>query len=329
MLELEAGITTRRGWIESLDPLVKQLVDLDEVLERFDDPERGVRAELESLLTEMLENNREQTSEVEDSWLYAFRASRINESVQRADVPYTSYQLGGIHLQAHMAIGDAFEGDGYYALGINWLFAVELGRRGILNFLEFTGTLLLAIACPPLGAAVGIALAAYHLEEAEEKEQLYESLIDPELVITRAEVEQELFVARLGFALSVIPEAGTILRGASKLGGAVVRSGVRIGVRRAGRALGEYLAEETVKSLQHGLVRAFLREIVTDQAVEAVAQRVLEPIISQIEREATITGPVGGEAGAERVLERLAAEAGVLGLPAPELGAEPETEASP
>jgi hypothetical protein len=327
MLELEAGITTRRGWIESLDPLVKQLVDLDEVLQRFDDPERGVHVELEALLTEMLENNREQTSEVEDSWMYAFRASRINESVQRADVPYTSYQLGGIHLQAHMAIADAFEGDGYYALGINWLFAVELGRRGILNFFEFTGTLLLAIACPPLGAAVGIALAAYHLEEAEEKEQLYESLIDPELVITRAEVEQELFVARLGFALSVIPEAGTILRGATKLGGAVVRSGVRVGPRRAGRALGAYLAEETVKSLQHGLVRAFLREIVTDQAVEAVAQRVLEPIVSQIERETTITGPVGGEAGAERVLERLAAEAGVLGLPAPE--AETETEAAP
>jgi hypothetical protein len=146
-------------------------------------------------------------------------------------------------------------------------------------------------------------------------------------VITRAEVEQELFVARLGFALSVIPEAGTILRGVSRLGGAVARQGLRAGARRAGRTLAEYLADETLRSLRRGLVVAFLREIVTDQAIEAVAQRVLEPVISAIEREATITGPVGGEAGAERVLERLAAEAGVLGLPAPEAEAEPQAEA--
>jgi hypothetical protein len=312
MSELESGIVMRRGWIESLDPLVKQLVELDEVLARFDNPVFGVRAQLELLLRGMLESNREQTAEVEDSWIYAFRASRISESIPQATVPYTSYPLHGIHLQAHNAVGDAFHGDGYYALGINALFASELGRLGLISFFEFTGTLLLAVACPPLGAAAGVALAGYHLEEAEEKQQLYQSLIDPELVITYAEVEQELFVARLGFALSVIPEAGTILRGGMQAGRLVARAGVRTGVQAATARLAWHLTEETLKSLRRGIVVAFLRELTQEVVMDQVAQRILGPIVAQMERETTITGPAGGEEGAESTLERLAAAAGVL-----------------
>jgi hypothetical protein len=260
----------------------------------------------------MLADNAEQAGEVEDSWIYAFRASRISESIPHATVPYTSYPLHGIHLQAHNAVGDAFRGDGFYAQGINALFGAELGRLGLISFFEFTGTLLLAVACPPLAAAAGIALAAYHLEEAEEKQRLYRSLIDPELVITRAEVEQELFMARLGFALAVIPEAGTILRGGSQVARLVARTGVSTGARLAGRRLARYLLEESMQSLRRGIVVAFVREIAQNVVIDEVAQRVLEPIVAQIEREATITGPAGGAQGAQATIERLAAEAGVL-----------------
>lgn len=306
--ELEQAIVRNRGLVEEVDPLVKQLVELDEVLRRFDNPALGVRAELQSLLGEMLRNNAEQQAEVTDSWLYAFRASRISEDIPAVTVPGTRYVLGGIHLQAHAAVGDAFRGDTYYGMGIDGLFGSEQGLVGIVAFFEFTGVLLLSIVCPPLGAVVGIALAGYHLHEAHEREELYESLLDPELVATRAEIEAELFAARLGFALSIIPEAGTIVRSGARLGGAVVRTGAHAAARGAVRRIAAHLAEETARSLRRGFVVALLREVAQDQIVEAVAQRVLEPIIADLQREVSVTGPVGGVAGATRTIDRLLAE---------------------
>lgn len=306
--ELEQAIVRNRGLVEEVDPLVKQLVELDEVLRRFDNPALGVRAELQSLLGEMLVNNAEQQTEVTGSWLYAFRASRISEDIPAATVPGTRYVLGGIHLQAHAAVGDAFRGDPYYGLGVDGLFGSEQGLFGIVAFFEFTGVLLLSIVCPPLGAVVGIALAGYHLHEAQEREELYGSLVDPELVATRAEIEAELFAARLGFALAIIPEAGTILRSGTRLGGAVVRTGARTAARGAVRRIAAHLAEETARSLRHGFVVALLREVAQDQIVEALAQRVLEPIIADLQREVSVTGPVGGVAGATRTIDRLLAE---------------------
>ena len=310
---LERAIVTRRGVIESVDPLVKQLVELDEVLSQFRDPDMGVKQTLELLLNEMRENNLEQTEEVADDWEYAFEASLINRSLPTATVAGTQYAMGGIHLLAHEAIGDAFRGDGFYSMGIEWIFGREQAQAGILQFIEFAGVLFLAVVCPPAALAVGAAFAAYHLHVAHEREQLYESLIDPELVITRAEVETELFVARLGFALSIIPEAGTILRAGSSAVRAVARTGVRAAARAApraaGRALAARISEEMARSLRHGLVVGFVRELAVFAVIDQVAQRVIGPIVAELEREVTITGPVGGMTGAMATLERLVAEA--------------------
>jgi hypothetical protein len=312
---LERAVVERRGWLEELDPFVKQLADLDEVLDRFAAAEDGVEGELRRLLDEMLENNRDQTRRVESDWLYAFRAGRISEALPGAAPSGWRYALRGIHLQAHLAIGDAFVDDPYYRLGREALFSVELGRAGILEMLEFSGTLLLSIVCPPAGALLGIGTALADLEAARRRERLYASLTDPELVLSRAEVEVDMFVARLGLVLAVLPE----LPGAARAGMRVGRQAARAGARAAAREVGERLVAEMLERVTGGLALQFARELLTNEVIEAVATQVLTPIIAEIEREATITGSVGGEAGASALLEQLLA-ASDRGGPAPEDG---------
>ena len=320
-LGLERGIVQRRGFLEQVDPLIKQFVELDEVMDRFKDNEGGVRTEIEALLREMAQNNEEQRSKTRASWMYAFRASKIRKHLPAATVPHTSLALQGIHMRAHEQLGEFFKGDRYYAEGLNSLFHAELGRESLTSFFEFAGVMLLSVVCPPAGFAVGAGAALFHYAEALEREQLYESLIDPELVLSRAEVEAELFAARLGVALSFIPEVGSLLgKGASataRLGvkgaaGAAVRSTrefAKGGVKAASRAFANRLTKATAESLKRGVWRAIAEELATDQMMEIALNKLLiEPRIQAIMRETTVRGPVGGLQGARKAQQFLQAE---------------------
>jgi hypothetical protein len=317
---LEQGIVMRRGLVEEIDPLAKQFSELDEVMERFGRSRQDIRGELLRILTEMQTNNQEMLQKTEESWIFAFRASKIREHLPSANVRGTMFALQGVHLQVHEQIGEFFQGDSYYGIGLNGLFNAELGREKIGAFIEFTGLLFLAVVCPPAAFAVGAGVSLYHYSKAKERERLFESLIDPELVLTRAEVEMDLFAAKLGVALSFIPEVGTLLaRGAAtgvRLGarGSVhaIRGGasglVRGGVRGAGRAVAERLTKSVVAQIERGLVKRFVEEIATDQLMEQIIGLILTPIMERMEREFAVTGTVGGLSGAQDVQKRLEQE---------------------
>lgn len=312
MDRLESAIVMRRGMLESIDPFVKQFTDLDDVMQRFrraGNSVRGVRGVLSGILEEMLTHNGEITSQVESSWEYAFKAGRIQESLPGATVPGAPYALQGIHLLVHQQIGEFFRGDSYYPQGIHALFSAELGMASLLAFFEFTGMAALSVLCAPLAFAIGVGLALHQYEEARERQHLYQSLIDPEQVLTYAEVEAELFAAQLGLALAFIPEAGSILRGGRTAVRAAVRTGsVIAGARVAGRILRRRVSREMAERLAEGLMNAFVREMITNAVIDQVMQRVLEPVIQAVSREASVTGPVGGLAGATRVQAMLEEE---------------------
>ena len=312
--DLEAAIATRRGLAEDIDPLVKQMTNLPEVMQRFRIAQQSglgstvIRMELRKVLYEMLTNNWVITFRVSDDWHYAFQASKIQEHLPSASITGTSFALQGIHLQAHEQIGEFFQGSGYYASGINALFNARLGAESLSTFFEFTGLILLAVLCPPAAFVVGAGLAAHQYAQAVEQEMLYGALIDPELVITRAEVEAELFAAKLGLVLAFIPEAGSILRVGRYGIRAVSRAGLAGGSRIVGRYVARRITREMVEALSRNLALAFAKEVITNVVMDRVIGAVMEPIIRQVEREATITGPVGGSRGAEMVQRMLAAE---------------------
>jgi hypothetical protein len=314
LVDLESAIATRRGLAEDIDPLVKQITDIPEVMERFRIAEQfgfrseAIQMELSNILNKMKDDNEEITSKVTDDWRYAFKASQIQESLPAASIPGTSFALHGIHLQAHEQIGEFFQGCPYYPAGINALFNARLGQESLTSFFEFTGLVLLAIICPPAAAAAGILLAAYQYDLALEKETLYGALIDPESVISHAEVEAELFAAKLGLALAFIPEVGSILKVGSYGVKAVSRAGLAGGSRLVGRYVARRITSEMLEALSRNLAITFAKEVATNLVMDKIMEVVMEPIIKHIEREATITGAVGGSQGAEMVRQMLAEE---------------------
>ncbi|MEK8105545.1 hypothetical protein NKG94_11090 [Micromonospora sp. M12] len=151
----------------------------------------------------------------------------------------------------------------------------------------------MSLLCPPLGFIVGVAVAAVDVAHAHQRERLYSSMLDPELVLTRTEVEVELFAAYLGLALSLIPEAGTIGGAAVRGGRVALRFGVRAGLRAAG-VRGAPGHPPDRRGRVRDLLQGFLTEILLNEVLERVVQKLMEPVLAYVEREAMLSGAVGG-----------------------------------
>jgi hypothetical protein len=284
--QLREAVSLRRGTAVSLDPLVAQIVDDDEVLDRFRRDPGSIGAEIITLLFEMRSRNAEITDEVRGSTEKAFRFGKIQEQLAERTIPGTTYALSGIHLATHEQIGEFFRGDPMYAEGVDRLFSAELGRQSLNAFFEFTGMTLLAIMCAPAAIIAGAALAAYHYTEALEREHLFRSLINPEEVITRAEVEMDLFMAEFELALSFIPEAGTLLRGGARVAKTIGRQGLVAGTRSLTRTARRQLTVAVARQLRSATLAHVLKEIVEDQIEDQLLETlVFAPIAASIQAE--------------------------------------------
>lgn len=309
---VEMTITMRRGALEEVEPLAKQFTDLPEVVERYLGlSDADADYETHKLLAEMRENNQEQVQGSKDSLWTGFRASSIIENLKGATVPKTNYALQGIHKEAHDQIGEFFGGDPFYRLAIESVFASELGRKELASALEFSVILLVSVVCPPVGAGMAAGSAIYHYHEATERRELYQSLIDPEKVLSAAEVEAGLFAAKLGLALAIIPVgaelgAGAAMRGLGRRAG--VEAAEEAGEAGGGAALRAMTREiHLERVLQLGIAEKIAVELTTDWLVDKVMSAALDPIMKELQKEWGATGPIGGLEGAmERLLQQMA-----------------------
>jgi hypothetical protein len=161
---------------------------------------------------------------------------------------------------------------------------------------------ILSVLCPPIGFLAGVQQSAKDLERAHERERMFGALLDPELVLTRAEVEMDLFAARLGMALSLIPEAGTLVGAAARGGKVALRAGIKMGGAAAARFIGRKIAKQVIAAAARDVLEQFVKEILTNVVMDKVIQKVLEPVLAHVEREAQMTETVGGRAGARIIL---------------------------
>jgi hypothetical protein len=282
--ELETAIAIRTAVAEAIDPLVIQIDADPEVAARFRAAE-NIQDELAKLLDEMWTYNAEKIRETESSAYFAFTASKISEADTRfSGTARSGYNLTGIHKLANEALEDQFEGSDFYRLGLKYLFDAEMGKREILGFFEFTGVLLLSVLCAPLGVVVGGALSLYHEHEALEEQRLFKSLLNPEIVITRAAVEIDLFVGELGVALAFIPEAGTILKGAGRAGSALIKGELVAVTKAFAVQAAKGIAKEVIKNLEKGLLEAFIKEFIKAEIInELVGKLIVGPVVEQIQ----------------------------------------------
>ncbi|MDG4757763.1 hypothetical protein [Micromonospora sp. WMMD710] len=302
LAEIEQALVIQRGEAEGVDPLVKQITDVPDVLARFAGDRSAIRDELWRVLHDMQRNNTEMLGRARADARFAFRSSRISEHIPSATIPGGQFALQGIHLVTHQQIGEFFGGNLYYATGTDSLFNTELGREALTGIGIMVGIIALSVLCPPLGFVVGVAVAAVDVAHAHQRARLYESLLDPELVLTRTEVEVELFAAYLGLAMSLIPEAGTIGGAAVRGGRVALRFGVRAGLRAARGYVVRRVTRQIIEAASRDLLQAFLTEILLNEVLERVVQKLMEPVLAYVEREAMLSGAVGGPEGARFIL---------------------------
>jgi hypothetical protein len=310
--QLERGILLRRGVLESADPLITQMADLPDVMQRFQ--RARVKDVIGAILTEMAQANEAVAARSRSNVHAGFQASRIStirgplwKHYTEATVRGTAYTLGGVHRLAHTAIGEAFNADPAYADGINYLFGAERGKEEILGLLEFTGIVILAIFCPPLAADLGIVLATHQLERAEERAQTYQALIDPEAVLSRAEVEAELFAARLGLALSFLPvgiELAGEVRAALRVGQAATEAGEAAASAARSGSQAAAAAGHLAEVIEKGFVTVFLKEATQAWLINEAIGVVISPLVEGVAERVQRTGPTGG---LDRALGKLVA----------------------
>jgi hypothetical protein len=302
---LEEEIVRERGEAESIDPLIQQLTDLPETVERFRRDPGSAYSLLSDLLYDMAFKNREKQEEARADRLFGLQAGRISESFAADEDNIPGYTLGGIHKLAHEQIGQFFRGDDSYAEGIDHAFSVELGKQGLTHFFEFTGIILLSVLCPPAAFVAGVAIAAHEVEKAESRADLYKALINPELVLNRAEIELERYIAYAGLVLSLVPEATTAIKAASLGVRGAARVGVVGGLRIAGRSIVRTASRQVTEALSRELLPTLVREVATQVVMDQVLQAVLGPVIEHIEKELQLRTAVGGRQGALALIEAI------------------------
>lgn len=287
--ELEQAIASRHSAAASIDPLIHQFRDIPEVVQTFRQNPTLSRWYLESLLREMKQKNLESQARAKSDDMFAFRAGKIREDLPNRTIPYTDVALQGIHLMAHEAIGDAFGGARAYAIGVQYVMNVELGRQGLITFGETVSVIALSIVCPPAAAALGAVYAGMHYEQASEIDDLYGGLIDPELILNRAEVEFDLFMAEFEVALSIIPELGPIMRGAATAGRTFGRNGAVVGVRALSTRARRELLVSVGHAVKAGITKSLVREILMDRGMALILPQVLGPLMAEINRSISVT----------------------------------------
>jgi hypothetical protein len=288
--DLEQALALRRGLAEGVDPLVKQITDTPDAVKRFKDTD-SIRTELETLLKEMARNNAEMSGKADKDPMFAFKASSVNEDIPKATVRGGKYALQGIHKVAHERIYDAFEFDSQYALGLDYLFDSEEGKAAIIGFGIFAGFILLCVLVPGgafIAFVAGGALAAHALDKAYEKKRLYRSLINPDMVLTHAEVEVAIFVAWFGVVMSAIPEAGTATKGLIAGGRAILKGEAKTIGKMAGRAVAKRVSKELVEYAAKDLLEALIKEAAMNVVIDQVIQKAITPLIQEVQQQSGV-----------------------------------------
>jgi hypothetical protein len=320
--ELEQRIILLRGSVEEIEPLVKHFDSLPSAVKRMRDGGLdGVTSELRDLLNRMAKHNREITREADADPHYGFTRSAIHEDISHATVTGSKYALGDIHRLAHQEIGEFFRGSGFYPLGINAVFDNELGRRALSGALLFVGLVLISVVCPVAGIVLGGAVALEGLEKAYDKAHVYDALVNPEQVLSKAEVELELFAAWFGAVLAFLPVAGKLVGALAKLGaraaagraatGQLARAAAGEGALAAeAGAVGAAEARALIGAAEKDFFEHFVTELVKADVINRVIEAGLTPVLQQLQHDLETAASVGGMRQAISVVMRRRAMGG-------------------
>jgi hypothetical protein len=109
-------------------------------------------------------------------------------------------------------------------------------------------------------------------------------------ILSKAQVEAELWGAAIGAALVFLPEVPGIARAASRGVGAAVRGEVREAASMAGRELAQRAATHLAEVAAQDLARTFATECVKGYLLNLAINGAIGRLTDAVQREVAVTG---------------------------------------
>jgi hypothetical protein len=306
--ELERQVQVRHQLLASIDPMLSQLQHrfVAAVRPLVDDPDQ-VPEFLDKLFTDMLAKNESVRQKNRADYEYAFEHAQIHKvdkdtppAVVLAPTTVKRWTLTGIHALAHTSVGIHFKGDAFYENALDRLISQEYYWRSFAEDMIFIFGIAFTIICPPLGAALSfaanLALGIEKYGHAKEQEEIYGAVMNPEQVLDYAELQVELFMAKLQIGLSfleLIPGAGKGAKALTGIGKKAVQGGLKAGIRGEVKQLAKRVVMEELEKIAklsaENFVKAFALELVEesieDKIIDAVLGPVFDKLIKDLERD--------------------------------------------
>ena len=304
--ELEAVITAQRQQATAVDPLLDKVSEIDDLVRQlkaaqFLDANASttlghqltshVDDVFRDLLSGLLEENERWLVKAATDRKLAFGLANFTRDDVRSASDIGA-KLSGIHKLADERLRPAFSDEDAYVAGMSRLAAEEIGKAELTELLSLVGLTVLAIFCPPLAFGVGLVQAAEGLMTAFEHRDLQRAMLNGDEILSKAQVEAEMWAAVINAALTVLPEVPSLARGAASATRAVVRGGAEeaaaAATRQAMRNIAKHLAE---LSIEHFTTR-FARELVQNYLINLALSKAMNRIAEAVARQAGVAGHV-------------------------------------
>ncbi len=286
--ELDSVIAGGKEQAFAVDPMLEKLSNLPEVVERLKNAGyKAIDTEFHDLLGDIQSENEAKTRDVREDNSIAFGLATFKE----ADINSNSdigAELSGIHAKADARLRPMFSGNAEdaYVSGMRTLVSSELGYSSFMTFFNIVGLTAIAILCPPAAFAIGAAEAVHGLSDAFEHEGIQEAMLGGDEILSKAQVEAEMWGACIGAALTFIPEVPGLLRGASGGVKAIVKGEAReaavVASKQAFKAAAEHLAELAAADLATAFAKECLKGYLLNLALQGAIGRITEAVAREV-----------------------------------------------
>jgi hypothetical protein len=313
--QLDALIAAQRQEAATVDPLLDKVVEIDELVVLLREAQKTdaltstsagnvltsrVDDVFRDLIGTLLDEN--------DRWLRKAAGDRNLAfglaNFRRADVRSASdlgAKLTGIHLLADKRLRAQFTDPEAYVSGVGRLAAVEIGEAELFEILSMVGITVLSIFCPPLGIAIGVAQGIHGIATAMEHGELQQAMLSGDEILSKAQVEAEMWAATISLALAVVPELPGAARGVAKFTGAAVKGEgtafAAAATRAAMRDIVTHLAQLSVERFTKRFASEMAQGYLIDLALSKAMNRIADAVARQVE--------ITGKASAGDVFEVL------------------------
>lgn len=297
--ELEALIGAQRQQATAVDPLLDKVSEVDDVVrllkaaQILDADQSTVLGHaltshvddvFRNLLADLVKENRRWLIKAATDRKLAFGLANFSRDDDYGND--IGAKLSGIHKLADARLRAAFSDQESYVSGISRLAAEEIGKAELTEILSLVGLTVLAIFCPPLAFAVGVVQAAEGLYTAFEHRDLQRAMLNADEILSKAQVEAEMWAAVINMALTVLPEVPSLVKGAGSATRAVVRGeateAAAAATRQAMRNIAAHLAELSVEHFSKRFVTELTKAYLINLALSKAMNRIAEAVARQV-----------------------------------------------